>query len=67
MNITGVKLARRGSDAVVWVEIGGTWVPVIEEPFDACFNHIVNESGLRNRYQQYGAERWEAFLKSRRQ
>lgn len=48
MHISAVKLVRQGRDAVVEIEFApGYWVEVIREPYDACFSHIVEESGMR--------------------
>ena len=65
MNISGVKLTRQGDQVIVLIEVGGTWVPVISEHHDGCFDHIVNESGMRRCYQMHAAERWDNFVKEK--
>lgn len=44
--ITGIRLTREGQDAVVSVELDGTWCLVIKEPLDGYFDHIVNVGGI---------------------
>jgi hypothetical protein len=61
MRVTGVKLTRQGNDTIVLVEVSGRWVEIIREPFDGCFDHIVNKSGLQSRNKQDACERIHAF------
>ena len=46
VEILAVKLVRKGSHAVVEIEIATGWVEVIREYADAPYSHIVEESGM---------------------
>jgi hypothetical protein len=47
--ITAVWLKRLGDRVLVEAEIGGRWVPLIEEHFDGAFSHIIETGGIRKR------------------
>lgn len=47
MEISAIKLVRKGEHAVVEIETATGWTEVIREFVDATFSHIVEESGIR--------------------
>lgn len=47
MKITGVRLGRNATHAIVSVEMNGMWIELIREPLLSQFDHIVNESGIK--------------------
>lgn len=47
MEISAIKLVRKGEHAVVEIETATGWTEVIREFVDAPFSHIVEESGIR--------------------
>lgn len=48
--VRGVRLRKSGEHTVVDVEIGGAWIEVIRERTDGEFCHIVEPSGIYERY-----------------
>lgn len=48
MEISAIKLVRKGNRAVVEIETATTgWIEVIQEHADAPYSHIVEESGMQ--------------------
>lgn len=47
MEISAIKLVRKGEHAVVEIETATGWTEVISEFVDAPFSHIVEESGMQ--------------------
>ena len=47
IGIEGLWLIRLGTDAVVRVEIDGTWMEVVRESLDGEFSHIVEPNGIQ--------------------
>lgn len=47
MEISAIKLVRKGDQAVVEIETATGWTEVISEFVDAPFSHIVEESGMQ--------------------
>lgn len=47
MEISAIKLVRKGEHAVVEIETATGWAEVIREFVDAPFSHIVEESGMQ--------------------
>lgn len=50
--VMGIRLRKAGKHTIVDAEIGGTWVEVIRELSDGEFCHIVEPSGMMERYYQ---------------
>lgn len=46
--VSGIMLRRSGLNAIVSVDIDGTWHDVIVEPLDANFSHIVEPRGIQS-------------------
>jgi hypothetical protein len=47
MEISAIKLVRKGLHAVVEIETATGWTEVIREFAEAQFSHIVEESGMQ--------------------
>lgn len=52
MEISAIKLVRKGEHAVVEIETATGWAEVIREFVDGPFSHIVEESGIQRCLKQ---------------
>lgn len=57
ISLGGVTLHREGRRIVVSVRLGGRWVPVISEDYEAPINHFVSPSGIRACVDRHPDER----------
>jgi hypothetical protein len=48
--VMGIRLRKSGEHTAVDAEIGGSWIEVIRERSDGEFCHIVEPSGMMDRY-----------------
>lgn len=48
--VTAIWLRREGDKAIVLAEIGGDWIPLIEEHLEGNFSHIIEQAGIHTRY-----------------
>jgi hypothetical protein len=56
-----IHLAREGDYAIVRVEIGKLWVPVIREHCDGSFSHIVEPVGIQSSIAEFFSKRTPLF------
>jgi hypothetical protein len=56
-----IQLVREGDYAVVQVEVGGLYVPVIREHVDGAFCHFVEPLGIEDEIAKFFVEREPLF------
>jgi hypothetical protein len=56
-----IHLMRQGQHAVVEVEVGELWIPVIRELYDGNFSHIVEPVGIEAEMFRFFSQRKPLF------
>ena len=56
-----IHLVRIGAHAIVKIQVGGLWVPVVSEHLDGMFSHIVEPLGIEESIAQCFAARDSLF------